>query len=110
MKVSTSKFRSPFSNQLVDTVFKETHTLDLVRTCALELDVSFYAVGIKFEADEAVQEAAKLGRRVEDQIAPLYLEIVPAIGGNHPSVPGRKHQPEAELAFFIHVYHFCSKY
>lgn len=55
MSESFNKFRSPFSNHLVDTVFKETHTLNLVRMCALELDVSFYAVGIKFEADEAVQ-------------------------------------------------------
>lgn len=78
--------------------------------CALELDVSFYAVGIKFEADEWVQEAAKLRGRVGDQIAPLYLELVPATDGNHPSLPGRKHQPEAELAIFIHMYHFCSSH
>ena len=80
----------------------------------LSENVSLRALGVKFEADETVQEVTLLRGRVGDCLVP-FLSIA-----RHPSLPERKSMSlqhalymlayfiHMSLAYFIHMLNLCT--
>lgn len=70
----------------------------------LSENVGLCVLGIKFEADETVQEVTLLRARVGDCLVP-FLSVA-----GHPLLPRRESGVTAKLVYFIHVLSLCANH